>query len=169
MDPTRHAQDRNALEALLRQIPGFRGYLELEYRRETDYLTRKWLTDQLQLAKQAVDQAMRRFVETMQLDALPAFERLRGRVDGFANQIRAADRGYSGMFDYVRVGEAELEQAYAVDLSLTNDIQSFLVACHEMSGSSSPAEQVVGKVQGLLEELEAKFRQRGEILKGLGK
>jgi len=169
MDPTRHAHDRNALEALLRQIPGFRGYLEQEYRRESDFLTRKWLADQLLLAKQGVDQAMRKLVEKVQLDALPGYESLRGRLDGFANQIRGADRGYSGLFDYVRIGEAELDQAYAVDVALTNDMQTLVAACREMSSDPSPADQAVCKVQQLLGELETKFRQRGEILQGMGK
>lgn len=167
MDPTRHAQNRNAFEALLRQLPGFKGYLEQEYRRESDYLARKWLADQLPLAKQGVDQAMRRLVEKVQLDALPSYEALRGRLDGFMNQIRGADRGYSGLFDYVRIGEAELDQVYAVDVALTSDMQTLVDACRDLSNDA--AVQAVDNVRRLLDELEAKFRQRGEILKGLGK
>ena len=169
MDTSRHAQDRNALESLLRQVPGFRGYLEQEYRRESDYLARQWLAEQLQLAKQGVDQAMRRLVDSVQLDTLPAFERLRGRLDGFMNQIRSADRGYSGLFDYVRIGEAQLEQAYTVDVSLTGDMQTLVAACREMSSHSASPDQAVGGVQIQLDNLEAKFRQRSEILQGLGK
>ncbi len=39
-EPERHAEKRNFVESILRHIPGFRGYLEKEYRRDSDYLAR---------------------------------------------------------------------------------------------------------------------------------
>ena len=38
------------VETILRYIPGFRGYLEKEYRRDADALQRQWLTDRLKRA-----------------------------------------------------------------------------------------------------------------------
>ena len=35
------------MESILRKIPGFRGYLEKEYRRESDHLARTWLADRV--------------------------------------------------------------------------------------------------------------------------
>ena len=35
-DASEHAKDRNWIEDILRVVPGFRGYLEKEYRRESD-------------------------------------------------------------------------------------------------------------------------------------
>ena len=40
IDPEHHAEGRNFVESILRHVPGFRGYLEKEYRRESDYLLR---------------------------------------------------------------------------------------------------------------------------------
>lgn len=169
MDPTRHAQNRNSFESLLQQLPGFRGYLEKEYRRESDYLARRWLADQLSLAKQALDQAMRQLVDKVQLDELPRYESVRGRMDGFRNQILSAERGYSGLFDYVQINEAALEQAYAVDVAMTNEIGGLVTACRELTASPTGSSAGVEQIQRLLGELETRFRQRGEILKGLGK
>ena len=171
MDPARHAQNRNSLESIVRQIPGFRGYLEEEYRRESDFLVRQWLAEQLQLAKQALDQAMRRAVDAVQLDALPPFERLRGRIDGLMNQIRSADRGYSAVFSYVRTGEAELDQVLLVDQELTGDVTAFLAACQDLAsgGNTASGAAPLDALQRQLEDLESKFRRRGEILRGLGK
>lgn len=170
MDPAQHAHERNALEGLLRQLPGFKGYLEQEYRRESDHLCRRRLADQLGLAKQGIDQAMRGLVERVQLDELPKYETLRGRIDGFRNSVLGADRGYSGLFDYVRITEATLEQAYAIDLALVGDVEQLVTACRGLASNSSGGSSLsLEQVVQLLAELEAKFRQRGEILEGMGK
>src|SRR5262245_518811 len=54
-DPSRHAESRNWIESLARHIPGFKGYLEKEYRRDSDHLARTWIADQLQKSKTALD------------------------------------------------------------------------------------------------------------------
>ena len=41
-EPKDHVENRNLIESILRRIPGFRGYLEKECRRESDQLQRKW-------------------------------------------------------------------------------------------------------------------------------
>src|SRR3990170_2263681 len=56
-NPKDHSRDRNWLEELLRRVPGFRGYLEKEYRRESDKLQRDWMADCLQRAKAGLEEA----------------------------------------------------------------------------------------------------------------
>ena len=51
IDPERHAENRGWIESKLRKIPGFRGYLEKEYRRESDYVVRAWMAELLQKSK----------------------------------------------------------------------------------------------------------------------
>ena len=41
--PKDHTQKRGVIETIGRHIPGFRGYLEREYRRDSDKLQRDWL------------------------------------------------------------------------------------------------------------------------------
>ncbi len=50
-EPRQHAQSRGWIESIGRRIPGFKGYLEKEYRRDSDALQRTWLADRLQRAK----------------------------------------------------------------------------------------------------------------------
>lgn len=169
MEPSRHAQDRNFLESIVRQIPGFKGYLEEEYRRESDHLARTHICDQLQMAKQGIDRYLRQLADRVQLDALPAVERVRARVEAFANRVRSAERGYSGLFDFVRTGEAELEQMYQLDMSLVGGAQEFATHCGDLAAKGEPSPSVADDLEHRLGELEARFRQRGEILQGLGK
>ena len=58
-EPRDHSEKRNWIETILRNIPGFRGYLEKEYRRESDDLQRDWLADRLERSKRAIDDVTR--------------------------------------------------------------------------------------------------------------
>jgi hypothetical protein len=95
-DLTEHFERRNALETILRYIPGFHGYLEKEYRRDADALQRQWLADQLQQAKRPLDDLGRTWLERGQLDQLGQIDLLRSRLDQLIGRIRGAMRGYSG-------------------------------------------------------------------------
>ena len=52
-------------------------------------------------AKQALDDVNRALVDAGQIDVLPQFDRVRGRLDKLIGRIRGAMRGYSGWFDLV--------------------------------------------------------------------
>ena len=99
IDPTKHSEDRNFVERMLGVIPGFKGYLEKEERRESDHLLRTWMCQQLGEAKKKVDAVSRNLLDAGQIDALPQLERVKNRIEGFANKVESAVRGYSGVFD----------------------------------------------------------------------
>jgi len=167
VDPSRHADSRNLVESILRHIPGFKGYLEKEYRRDSDHLARVHLGDQLRKCKSKLDHYQRALVEAARLDELPKCERLRTRIDTLESRIRGAVRGYSGFFDFVRVNEAVLDEVYDHDIALLNDVSGLLDAADQLSATN------VGKVtvDDLLEKIEdlhAKFDGRSALLEGLG-
>ncbi len=87
-EPREHTINRNLVESVLRYIPGFRGYLEKEYRRASDDLQRVWLADRLQRSKRAIDELTRPLVDAGQIDLLPQVDRLRGRLDKLIGRIR---------------------------------------------------------------------------------
>lgn len=167
-NPSRHADDRNWLESLGRSIPGFKGYLEKEYRRESDFLARKQLADRLQRAKPSLDSYMRNLLDAGVLDGLPQCERVRTKVDSLVNHIRSAERGYSGLFDYVKVKQDLLDQVYEHDMSLMSDVNGAADAIEALAGSSEQPAQAIPPVLKQLDEVERLFQKRGDLLKGLG-
>ncbi|MBW3599880.1 MAG: hypothetical protein KY475_21735 [Planctomycetes bacterium] len=167
-DPSRHARERGAIESILRRIPGFQGYLEQEYRRESDYLTRTWMADRLQASKRRLDDYMRNLVDQGQLDALTLCERLRTRLDGAISRIRGEVRGYSGLFDYVQVNEKLLEEVYDYDLALVDQVDDLADAIEKLPQTSEPPSAVVPDLLRRLGEIEEKFAHRADLLKGLG-
>lgn len=166
-DPERHADDRNAIESLLRRIPGFRGYLEKEYRRDSDHLTRKWLADRIQRAKGSLDAYLRTLADAGTLDALPQFERSRTKLDGIMSKMRGDVRGYSGFFDFVRVDERMLDRVYDHDVSLMRDVDALLQAVDQLPTHADSPNTLAGRLHQQVEELERKYGQRAEILQGL--
>ncbi len=167
IDPSRHAENRNWLEELLRRIPGFRGYLEKEYRRESDELQRRWLADRLQAAKQRVDRVARSLVDTGQLDPLPQLDRLRGRLDKLISRIRGAMQGYSGMFDLVRINESVLEQVYSFDAGLMDRTDALVKSVEQLPDDSEKIAESLPKVYQDIDDIEAAWDQRENILRGL--
>src|SRR5437763_1620644 len=114
-EPRDHMEHRGALETMLRHIPGFRGYLEKEYRRDSDALERTWLTDRLQHSKRSLDTVSSVLANAGRLEQLPQIDHLRAKVDRIIARIRGAWQGYSGMFDLVKINEASLDRLYEHD------------------------------------------------------
>lgn len=166
--PKDHTVDRNFIETVLRHIPGFRGYLEKEYRRESDELQREWLADRLQRSKRSVDELARQLVDAADVDSLPLIDRLRVRLDRLLGRIRGAMQGYSGFFDLVRIDEPLLEDVYAHDASLDELVDGFTQSAEQLTGKRDQVQAAVDELLGRIEEIERRWDQREDMLKGLG-
>ncbi|MBN2024559.1 MAG: hypothetical protein JW809_17400 [Pirellulales bacterium] len=166
-EPREHARDRNLVEDVLRRVPGFRGYLEKEYRRESDELARMWMADRLQRAKRALDEAARPLLDAGQIDLVPAIDRVRGRLDKIIWQLRSAMQGYSGFFDLVRVDEALLERVYAHDVALFADVENLAELIESLPSKKDPIADVLPDVLNRIDDIEAQLNHRTDMLKGV--
>ncbi len=168
IDPKRHSEHRGGIESVLRSIPGFRGYLEKDYRQESDHLLRQWMADRLQRSKRPLDAAMTALIEAGRIDQLTAWERLKNRLDALILRFRGAVRGYSGFFDFVRVNEDLLDQVYQHDQVLAQGVDKLAGAIEQTAGGGDVSETTVRQWIGQAEELDRAFTKRGEMLNGLG-
>jgi hypothetical protein len=166
-EPKQHAQQRNWLEQLLRHVPGFRGYLEKEYRRDSDALLRSTLADKLQRSKGALDDYARTLVEARQIDALGTVERVRGKTDKLIARIRGAMQGYSGVFDLVRVNEAVLDRVYEHDLQLTDEVDSFAATTRKLNAPDNDDLAILTDLIGQLDGLDQAWDERETFMRGL--
>ena len=82
----------------------------------------------------------------------------------YATQV-LADYGATGLFDPVKIGEAELERIYQFDLSLLDDLTHVE---SEVAALPSPGDQDPGpatdKVLQLVRALEDKWRSREQVI-----
>ena len=166
-EPKDHAEKRNFLETILRHIPGFRGYLEKEYRRESDELQREWLADRLQRSKRAIDDAARPLVDAGQIDLLPQVDRLRSRLDKVIWRIRSAMQGYSGVFDLVRIREPELDRVYEHDVGLIEQVDGLATKIERLPAEPEQLGASLPELLREIDDIEDQWDQREDILKGL--
>jgi len=168
-EPKKHYETRGWIESVLRYIPGFRGYLEKEYRRESDELQRAWLADRLQRSKRGLDTLAAALVDAARLDDLPPLERLRSRLDRLIARIRSAMQGYSGFFDLVQVSEQTLDRIYEHDLSLMEQVAELADAVEALGKKQETAGDEIPPLLAQIEMLEDAWDRREDMLKGLEK
>jgi hypothetical protein len=156
---------RNLLERLGAMIPGYRGFQDRELRRDVEKTQREHLASELGRAKSALAGRARDYTDAGQIAALSAFGRLDRQLDGLQQTIRFSDYGASGLFDPVKIAEADLERLYAFDLSVVEDLAAVQQAIEAVpapgAGESAPA---LDRVRELVQALNDKWRQRRDVI-----
>jgi hypothetical protein len=167
VDPSKHADRRGWIESVLHYVPGFKCYLEKEYRRESDALARTHLADRLQAGKRSINQYQRALLESGRLDDLPALERTITAIDTLINRLTGDVRGYSGFFDFVQIQEDELNRIYEHDLQLITDVEAFVKQAEALVPGRDEPRSVAVQLQKQLDALAEKYSLRTKILTGL--
>ncbi|MGB9689240.1 hypothetical protein [Thermogutta sp.] len=167
IEPADHTKKRNWVETILRYVPGFRGYLEKEYRRESDNLQREWLAGRLERGKRAIDNLMGLLAEGGHVDQLAKLDQVRSRIDHLIARVRGAMEGYSGFFDLVKIDEAVLDRVYEYDVSLAEKVEGLAAAIERLPKCPSDLSCAIDEVVASLEEFHRLWDAREEILTGL--
>jgi hypothetical protein len=166
-EPKKHAESRGIIESVLRYIPGFKGYLEKEYRRDSDSLQREWLGDRLQRSKRGLDAYALQLTDAGKIDTLPLVDRMRTRLDTLINRIRGAMQGYSGFFDLVDINEGVLDRVYEHDVAIMEDVARLADSVEALGGKTETADELVPPIVAQIESVEDDWNRREDILKGL--
>ena len=166
-EPRQHAQSRGWIESILRRIPGFKGYLEKEYRRDSDSLQRTWLADRLQRSKRALDTYSRTLVDAGKLDAVAQVDHFKSRMDKAISRIRGGMQGYSGFFDLVQVDEARLDRVYEQDVKAMDAVDALAGAIEKLESATADTPPPIAALTEQLTHVEQSIDHRQDILKGL--
>jgi hypothetical protein len=111
-------EDMDPFKKILNKVPGFGGYIERQKRRDSDKLLREYLFDQFRTLEGRVSRMQRDFISQGEIQYVDDLEATAIKLRTFADRIRTAARGYSGLFDAVNVNEGELTQIYEYDASM---------------------------------------------------
>ena len=152
---------RNILERLVEKIPGFRGYLEREMRREVDKMQRDWLASQVDRARFAMNSKVRDWTRSGRLENLDLAGSVEKALDRLANRIRHADYGSSGFFDAVKIGQSELDQLYAFDLALSETVEYLALQVEGLPETAD--EQMLSRLINATEAADRKFDERATV------
>ena len=91
------------------------------------------------------------------------------QLQTFADRIRVASYGYSGLFDAAKVNEAELEQMYNFDAALFEYVDRLDAASDRLREAISIGEGLVETiriVQDICREANSTFDQREHLILG---
>lgn len=117
--------DMDPFKKILSKIPGFGGYVERQKRRDSDKLIRDTIFDRFRELEGRVSGLQRDFINQGAIFYVDDLEAAAIKLRTFADRVRTASRGYSGLFDAVDINEEELTKLYEYDaamLDLTDEV-----------------------------------------------
>ena len=112
------SSDLDPFKKILGKIPGFKGYVERQKRRDADKLLRETVAARFEEQWQRISNVQREFISSGDISWIDDLESSAIKIRTFADRVRTASRGYSGLFDAVMINEDELSQLYAFDAQL---------------------------------------------------
>ncbi len=110
---------------LASKIPGFKGYVERQNRRDSDKLIRDTVYRRFRELEGRVSDLQVQFMNQGQIEYNDDLEKAALRMRTFADRVRTAPRGYSSLFEAVKINEPELAKLYEYDATLldkTDDV-----------------------------------------------
>lgn len=112
-DTVKNMQD--PFKKLMSYIPGFNGYVERQTRRDADKLLRDTVARRFEEQWKRTSQLQTELVSAGMIQYVDDMEKAAVKLRTFIDKITTAPRGYSGVFDAVKINEKELEAIYQFD------------------------------------------------------
>lgn len=115
-DQVTNSQD--VVTKILAKIPGFGGYIERENRRAADKLLRDTISNRFEEIWKRISAIQTDLVSQGAIEYVDDMEGAAIKFRQFIDRVKNASYGYSGLFDAVKINEAELSKIYQYDLAL---------------------------------------------------
>lgn len=109
------ASQTDPFKKLVGAIPGFKGYVERQNRRDADKLLRDTVARRFEEQWKRASNLQTDLVSSGMIEYVDDLERASIKLRTFIDKISTAPRGYSGLFDAVKINEAELLSLYQFD------------------------------------------------------
>jgi hypothetical protein len=106
---------QDPFKKLASYIPGFGGYVERQNRRDADKLLRDTVARRFEEQWKRASQLQEEMVGSGMIAYVDDMEKAAIQLRTFIDRISNAPRGYSGLFDAVKINEKELEAIYQFD------------------------------------------------------
>lgn len=142
--------EKNFLERFADALPGLGGYRAREDRRTTDKRLREFLASRIDRVRDRLEAAKLTLTDAGQIGSLNELGHLSRRLQTVADSIRFATYGYTGLFDQVKIGEAELEALYAHDIKILEAVEALEASVSDGPSLARSAAGAVDTLEGLL-------------------
>ena len=153
-------------------IPGFKGYIERQNRREADKLLRDTVARRFDEQWKRVSQLQVDMVSSGMIQYVDDIERAALQLRTFIDKISTAPRGYSGLFDAVKINEKELEAIYQYDAAffdLAEQVGRALDNVEASLGDEAALPAAIRNVTSIARMAVETYNRRSEVVIGDGK
>lgn len=158
---------RGLLEKLVGAIPGFKGYIEKEQRRDADKLLRDTIASRYGAELDRLATIQTQLLSSGGIEYVDDVQDAVTRLQRFCDTVKTAERGYSGFFDALKVKETELAKLYAFDNALLENAGKVTEAVNGLDAAVANNEGIpaaIRKVVSLVAECNTTFERRKEVL-----
>jgi nitrate reductase beta subunit len=152
-------------------IPGFSGYVERQNRRDADKLVRDTVARRFEELWKRASNLQVDLVNAGKIEYVDDMEKAAIQLRTFIDKISTAARGYSGLFDAVKINEKELEALYNYDLAffaLADQINSGLDNVEASLSDDNALPAAIRNITTLGRQAVQNFDKRSEAFTGSG-
>jgi hypothetical protein len=162
--------DMDFFKKILSKIPGFKGYMERQSRRDADKLLRQTVANRFEEQWQRVSGLQRDFISQGEIALVDDLEAAAIKLRTFIDRIRRAPRGYSGLFDAVKINEEELAMLYQYDAVLLDTAEEVGRAVDNIEASigSEGLPAAIRHLTTLSRQAVEAYDRRGEVVYAAG-
>jgi hypothetical protein len=148
------------------KIPGFKGYVERQNRRDSDKLIRDTIYRRFRELEGRVSDLQVDFVNRGEIAYTDDLEKAALRLRTFADRVRTAPRGYSSLFEAVKVNEKELAKLYEYDATLLDKSEEVGRAIDNIQASvgTDGLPAALRNLQTLSKECVKAYERRQEVV-----
>jgi len=153
-------------------IPGFNGYVDRQNRRDADKLVRDTVARRFNELWKRTSNLQADMVSAGKIEYVDDMEKAALQLRTFIDKISTASRGYSGLFDAVKINEKELEQLYTYDLAffdLADQVGHGLDNVEASMGDDNALPAAIRNLTTLGRQAVETFNRRSEAFTGSGK
>jgi hypothetical protein len=153
-------------------IPGFGGYIERQNRRDADKLLRDTVARRFDEQWKRASQIQVDMVSSGMIQYVDDMERAALQLRTFIDKISTAPRGYSGLFDAVKINEKELEAIYQYDAAffdLADQVARALDNVEASMGDESALPAAIRNLTTIARMAVETYNRRAEVVTGDGK
>ncbi|GAB4399516.1 MAG: hypothetical protein OHK0052_23020 [Anaerolineales bacterium] len=158
--------DHDPFKKLLSYVPGFKGYIERQDRRDADKILRERIGDEFEKLWQRLSSLQIALVEEGGLMYVDDVERAGIKIRAFIDRVRTAAYGHSSLFDSIKVNEEELARLYEYDLALFNSADELRAALDNLEASlgSDGLPAAIRHLTNLAQQCIDAFNRREQVI-----
>lgn len=163
---------QDPFKKLASYIPGFSGYIDRQNRRDADKLLRDTVARRFEEQWKRASQIQADMVSNGMIAYVDDMEKAAIQLRTFIDKITTAPRGYTGMFDAVKINEKELESIYQFDFAffdLAEQVGRALDNVEASLGDEAALPAAIRNVTSLARMAVETYNRRSEAVTGSGK